>query len=82
MPSYDYACRKCTHTFEHLQRSSRDPSPPCPKCGAVAVEKMLTTVNVGASSGADRAAFAEMPRPSAGPGCGRCGDPQGPCGLG
>jgi putative FmdB family regulatory protein len=81
MPSYDYACKSCRHTFEHLQRSSRDPAPPCPKCGA-AVEKMLTAANVGASSGADRATFSELPRPRAGGGgCGRCGDPNGPCGA-
>jgi putative FmdB family regulatory protein len=77
MPSYDFACKSCNHTFEALVRSMRDPAPACPKCGG-AVEKMLTTVNVGNSAGSDRAAFRELPRPSGG-GCGRCGDPNGPC---
>lgn len=78
MPSYDYSCKACSHEFEHLSRSMRDPAPACPKCGGK-VEKKLTTVSVGSSSGSDRAAVREALPMRGGGGCGRCGDPQGPC---
>jgi len=79
MPMYEYACTRCEHAFEHLHRSRTEPKPACPKCGAE-VEKLLSAVSAGRSSGSD---LASLPRsmPSAG-GCGRCGDPQGPCSMG
>lgn len=32
MPTYDYACNDCTHTFEHYQSMSSDPLTTCPQC--------------------------------------------------
>lgn len=32
MPTYEYECTKCGHTFEILQRISDDPLTKCPKC--------------------------------------------------
>lgn len=36
MPTYEYECRKCGHTFEKFQRISDPPAKRCPSCrGAV-----------------------------------------------
>jgi len=32
MPTYEYECTKCGHTFEILQSISADPLSRCPKC--------------------------------------------------
>jgi putative FmdB family regulatory protein len=32
MPTYDYACNDCPHTFEHFQSMSSDPLTVCPQC--------------------------------------------------
>ena len=32
MPTYDYECTKCGHTFEMLQKMSDKPKSTCPKC--------------------------------------------------
>ncbi|MDA0577280.1 MAG: zinc ribbon domain-containing protein [Verrucomicrobia bacterium] len=32
MPTYDYECQKCGHTFEQFQRITEDPLKRCPKC--------------------------------------------------
>mgnify|MGYP000474351025 FL=1 len=42
MPLYDFACSKCDHRFERLQRMS-DPDPTdCPACGKPAVSRQVT----------------------------------------
>src|ERR1035441_7638334 len=33
MPTYEYLCKKCGHTFEELQSMSEKPLTHCPKCG-------------------------------------------------
>ncbi len=33
MPTYDYRCDTCKHTFEHFQMMSDDPLTNCPVCG-------------------------------------------------
>ena len=33
MPTYEYECRKCSHTFEQFQSMSEEPLKICPKCG-------------------------------------------------
>ncbi|ADK81024.1 FmdB family zinc ribbon protein [Sediminispirochaeta smaragdinae] len=33
MPTYDYECDECGHTFEFFQAMSDDPISVCPKCG-------------------------------------------------
>jgi len=32
MPTYEYACPKCGHTFERFQSMSDAPLKKCPKC--------------------------------------------------
>ena len=32
MPTYDYECRKCGHTFEHFQSISEPDLKRCPQC--------------------------------------------------
>jgi putative FmdB family regulatory protein len=32
MPTYDYACTECSHTFEHFQTMTSDPLSECPEC--------------------------------------------------
>lgn len=32
MPTYEYKCRECGHTFERYQRISEDPLEECPEC--------------------------------------------------
>mgnify|MGYP006282963085 CR=1 FL=1 len=33
MPTYDYECKNCGHSFEHFQAMSEDPLAICPECG-------------------------------------------------
>jgi putative FmdB family regulatory protein len=33
MPTYEYECKSCGHTFETFQAMSDDPLRNCPKCG-------------------------------------------------
>jgi putative FmdB family regulatory protein len=33
MPTYEYACRACGHTFEIVQKMSDDSLTICPECG-------------------------------------------------
>jgi putative FmdB family regulatory protein len=33
MPTYEYACRDCGHTFEIVQKMSDDSLTICPECG-------------------------------------------------
>lgn len=32
MPTYEYECTKCSHTFEEFQRITAEPLKRCPKC--------------------------------------------------
>lgn len=43
MPTYDYACRKCEHTFEVFQNLSEKVLRKCPECGRLALERMFGT---------------------------------------
>jgi len=73
MPIYEFVCEDCGHDFEELVRSLMDPAVPmCPKCGRPRARRKLSVfaprMGSGSASGAARSA-----------GCGRCGDPNGPC---
>lgn len=64
MPIYEYKCSQCGHDFEELV-FSLDETPPCPQCGCVEVEKLMSACAVqGEGSAAGPGA---MP---AAPGCG------------
>jgi putative FmdB family regulatory protein len=41
VPIYEYRCERCGHPFEQMVRMS-DPAPPCPKCGAGDVRKLVS----------------------------------------
>jgi putative FmdB family regulatory protein len=41
VPTYDYQCRACDHTFEHYQRMSEEPLRTCPSCGEHEVRRLI-----------------------------------------
>ncbi|MFZ9837855.1 MAG: FmdB family zinc ribbon protein [Opitutaceae bacterium] len=41
MPTYEYACQKCEHTFEQFQSMRDDPLVRCPKCGKKSLKRLL-----------------------------------------
>jgi putative FmdB family regulatory protein len=73
MPLYEYVCRECRHGFEALVLGADVPS--CPECRATDLERVLSVVAIGRSSGTGGAA---APAAMTSGGCGSCGDPRGP----
>jgi putative FmdB family regulatory protein len=45
MPTYDYKCENCGHTFETFQSIKADPLTKCPSCGE---EKLKRLIGAGA----------------------------------
>ena len=45
MPIYEYACQKCGHKFDALQKMNADPLAECPDCGEHALKKLLSAPN-------------------------------------
>ncbi|MEZ6242848.1 MAG: zinc ribbon domain-containing protein [Phycisphaerales bacterium] len=43
MPTYDYRCSACKHEFELFQSMSESPKRKCPKCGKLALERLIGT---------------------------------------
>lgn len=43
MPTYDYKCTACSHTFEHFQSMKDKPLKKCPECGKNALERLIGT---------------------------------------
>lgn len=41
MPTYDYACQACGHTFEEFQMMSDPLLRDCPKCGEPRLERLI-----------------------------------------
>jgi len=41
MPTYDYACPKCGHTFEQFQSMRDEPLKKCPKCKKAGVKRLI-----------------------------------------
>ena len=70
MPIYEFVCLGCKHEFEELSRSMTDPQEVrCPKCGG-RVDRKLSLFAARKGTSGESAWSA---------GCGRCGDPNGPC---
>ncbi len=46
MPTYDYVCNSCSHSFEKFQKMTEEPIRVCPNCGQEQVQKVI-----GAGSG-------------------------------
>ncbi len=42
MPIYEYACKKCDHTLDALQKMSDDALVDCPECGEPALKRLLS----------------------------------------
>ncbi|MBI5042974.1 MAG: zinc ribbon domain-containing protein [Nitrospirae bacterium] len=44
MPIYEYKCKKCEHTFEIIQKSTKEKEGLiCPRCGAKETERVLSS---------------------------------------
>lgn len=41
MPTYDYQCPDCGHTFEEMQSISAKPIKKCPSCGKRRVKRLI-----------------------------------------
>jgi putative FmdB family regulatory protein len=41
MPTYEYACQRCGHTFEQFQSMRDEPLKVCPKCKKSALKRLL-----------------------------------------
>ena len=41
MPTYDYACQKCGHTFEEFQSITAKPLRKCPECGKMSLKRLI-----------------------------------------
>jgi putative FmdB family regulatory protein len=46
MPTYDYRCEACKHTFEEFQSFSEKPLKKCPECGK---NKLRRLIGMGAA---------------------------------
>lgn len=76
MPVYEYQCDKCGKVTESLRRMSDADGPlACEHCGSRKMHRMHSVFS--AASGVSASGGEAMPMG----GCGRCGDPNGPCGL-
>jgi len=42
MPIYEYACTRCEHSFDELQKVSEAALVHCPKCGEPSLRKLLS----------------------------------------
>lgn len=41
MPTYEYRCAACAHTFEEFQSITADPFEICPQCGKPTLRRIL-----------------------------------------
>lgn len=49
MPTYDFICEHCKHSFEKMNSITNRALPegqPCPKCGAMEVKKIMSASGV------------------------------------
>ena len=42
MPIYEYACKKCGHSLDALQKMSDDPLQDCPECGEPQLRRLIS----------------------------------------
>ena len=42
MPIYAYACKKCDHTLDALQKIADEPLVDCPACGESALKRLIS----------------------------------------
>lgn len=41
MPTYDYVCDACQHTFEAFQSITDEPKKKCPECGKLTLRRLI-----------------------------------------
>lgn len=41
MPTYDYKCKKCEHTWEEFQSIKAKPTKKCPECGKQQAQRVI-----------------------------------------
>lgn len=41
MPTYDYQCKKCDHTWELFQSITANPVRKCPECGKLSAKRVI-----------------------------------------
>jgi len=41
MPTYDYECTRCSHTFDAFQNMSDEPLKKCPECGRNSLKRLI-----------------------------------------
>ncbi len=41
MPTYDYRCKACSHTWEALESIKAEPTKKCPECGKAKAERVI-----------------------------------------
>ncbi len=76
MPVYEYVCDACEGTTEAIRRMDEKDAPiACEHCGSTKTHRALSLFMAGADK--QRRSPGAMPM---GP-CGRCGDPNGACGV-
>ena len=72
MPIYEFQCAACGHEYEHLRKSMHDADPrACPQCKSPKLRKKMSLFAPAARD--------SQPVSQNLGGCGRCGDPDGPC---
>lgn len=75
MPLFEFACPDCGKDFEELVGSSDGVERiRCPDCDSRKVVRKFSTFSA-------RSAVKQKSSPLPMGGCGRCGDPSGPCGM-
>jgi len=45
VPIYEYRCKKCGKQFEYMQRMSDAPKKKCEACGALALERLISSTS-------------------------------------
>jgi putative FmdB family regulatory protein len=76
MPIYEYTCKSCDKSFEHLQRTMADgPKPPCPACGSKQTSRKVSVFAVANDTAKSSVSSDGLPT------CGHCGGPPGSCGM-
>ena len=43
MPTYDYQCENCSHTFEKFESITAKPAKKCPSCGKMKLNRLIGT---------------------------------------
>ncbi len=45
MPTYEYACKACSHRWEQVQRITEEPIETCPACGERQARRLISQGN-------------------------------------